>query len=171
MTPALRVRPARAEDFAAIAALTNHYIRTTPIHFAYDPVTEGELRAMWEKSRERYPWLVATAGDAFAGYAKAGVWRDRTAYSWTPEVGIYVDASRHRTGVGRALYAALLAELQARGFHSAVGGITLPNDASVRLHEAMGFVKVGHFKHAGFKFEQWHDVGFWQVMLGDGPAA
>jgi phosphinothricin acetyltransferase len=160
------VRPAQASDFDAIASLTNHYIVHTSIHFSYDPVTPAELRAIWEKYLDRYPWFVAAeVGGRLLGYAKAGVWRDRTAYSWTPEVGIYVQPDVHRRGVGRALYGRLLEDLRARGFHSVIGGITLPNQASERLHEAMGFVKVAHFKDAGWKFDAWHDVGFWQVML------
>src|SRR5829696_3859195 len=94
------IRPVRDHDFDALAAITNHYIATTAIHFAYEAVTGPELRTAWKK---RYPWLVAEAG-AVLGYAKAGVWRDRAAYQWTCEVGLYVaDAARGR-GIGTALY-------------------------------------------------------------------
>ncbi len=166
----MRIRPVGAGDFEAVARLTNHYIETTAIHFGTEPVTPGELRAGWEKYAGRYPFLVVELDGRFGGYAKAGVWRDRAAYQWTPEAGIYVETWTQGRGVGTALYRALLDELRGRGFHSVIGGITLPNEASVRLHERVGFVKVGHVRHAGWKFGAWHDVGFWQAMLtGDGP--
>ena len=176
------IRPVRPEDFEAIAALTNHFIVNTSIHFGYEEVSAAELRASWKKSKRKYPFLVAEVDGAypaprragtgppqsrFAGFAKSGVWRDRAAYQWTVEGGIYVSPALHRRGVGRRLYGALIDECRRCGFHSFVGGITLPNEASVRLHEAMGFVKVGQFKDAGWKFGAWHDVGFWQLMLGD----
>lgn len=156
-------------DFPPIAELTNFYIATSPIHFGIDPVTPAELRDAWWPKRDRYPFLVASDADGgFLGYAKAGVWRDRMAYKWTAEVGIYVERHNQRRGVGRALYARLIELCRDRGFHSLVGGITLPNEPSVRLHEALGFRKAGHFERAGWKFGQWHDVGFWQLMLRDG---
>lgn len=165
---AMEIRAARDEDFAALAALTNHYIATTTIHFGYEPVTADELRAQWYQDT-RYPWLVAVADDA-VGYAKAGVWRARTAYRWTAEVGLYVaDAERGR-GIGRMLYGALLDELPRRGFRSAVAGITLPNAASVALHERFGFTRVGVFEDAGWKHGQWHAVEFWQKRFATDAA-
>ncbi len=163
--PLARVRAAEAGDFPAIAELTNHFIRHTSVHFGTEPVTPDELRLAWQKSRARYPFLVAEIGGAFAGYAKAGVWRDRAAYQWTPETGIYVALDQQGRGVGKTLYRALLDELRARGFRSVVAGITLPNRASVRLHESVGFQPVGVVKDAGHKFGSWHDVGFWQITL------
>ncbi len=177
------IRPVRAEDFDAVAALTNHFIVNTAIHFGYEEVTAEELRASWEKSKGKYPYLVAEVDGAdpasrragtgppkssLAGYAKCGVWRDRSAYQWTAETGIYVAPSMQRRGVGRRLYGALIDECRRCGFHSLIGGITLPNEASVRLHEAMGFVRVGQFEDAGWKFGAWHGVGFWQLMLRNG---
>lgn len=162
------VRDAQASDFEFIAGLTNHFIAHTAIHFGHEAVSADELRSSWEKTRGRYPYLVSEVDGRFAGYAKAGVWRERAAYQWTAETGIYVEASLHRRGVGRTLYAALIDACRGRGFHSLIGGITLPNDASVRLHESLGFVGVGRVVRAGWKFGMWHDVGFWQLMLRDG---
>ena len=159
------IRPVQAADFDAIAALTNHFIQHTAIHFGYQAVSPSELRMPWESSRSRYPFLVAEVEGRFAGWAKSGVWRDRAAYQWTAESSVYVEPSFHRRGVGRTLYAALIDECRRCGFHSLIGGITLPNDASVCLHESMGFRKVSQVAHAGWKFDAWHDVGFWQLML------
>lgn len=167
----MRIRPVQDADFSAVAELTNHFILNTAIHFGYDAVSADELREMWRKYRETYPFLVAEVDGRFAGYCKAGVWRDRTAYQWTPESGIYVVPGAHRRGVGRALYLRLFEVLARQGFHSVVGGITLPNEPSVRLHEAVGFVKVGHIARAGWKFDRWWDVGFWQKSLAEPNAA
>ncbi len=155
------IRPARDADFPAIAAITNHYIATTTIHFAYEPLTVDAVRAMWQKS-SRHPWFVADAGGAVVGYAKAGTWRDRAAYDWTTEIGLYIaDAERGR-GLGTQLYAALLDELARRGFRSAIAGITLPNDPSIALHHRFGFESVGVVRDAGFKHGRWCDVEFFQ---------
>lgn len=158
-------RLAAAEDFEAIAAITNHYIRTTAIHFGYDDVTGDELRALWREHEDLYPWLVCVHDGRIAGYGKAGVYRTRTAYRWTTETGIYVAADLLGRGLGTPLYARLLGMLRWQGFHSAIGGIALPNEPSVRLHERLGFVPCGVVRRAGRKFDRWHDVGFWQLDL------
>jgi phosphinothricin acetyltransferase len=158
-------RLATADDFAAIAAITNHYIRTTAIHFGYDEVTADELRALWREHEELYPWLVCEQRGRLAGYAKAGVYRTRTAYRWTTETGIYLAADRLGEGLGKPLYSRLLDVLSHQGFHSAIGCIALPNEPSVRLHERLGFVACGVVPRAGRKFDRWHDVGFWQMLL------
>ncbi|MFM9996644.1 MAG: N-acetyltransferase family protein [Phycisphaerales bacterium] len=159
------VRTFEDRDVAHATRLTNHFIRHTAVHFGASPQTEQETAAVWHESRVKYPWLAAEADGAFAGFAKAGVWRARDAYALTTEVTVYVDPVFHRRGVGRALYAELLVRLRGAGFHTAIGGITLPNTGSVALHEAMDFTHVGTFKEVGRKFDRWHDVGFWQVML------
>jgi phosphinothricin acetyltransferase len=99
------------------------------------------------------------------GYAKAGEWRARAAYRWTTETGVYLSPDACGRGVGNALYGRLLAVLRAQGFHAAIGGIALPNPASVRLHERLGFTAIGTFPRAGRKFDRWHDVGFWHLPL------
>ncbi|MBS1124207.1 MAG: phosphinothricin acetyltransferase [Deltaproteobacteria bacterium] len=169
------IREAVEDDFSTIAAITNHYILTTSIHFAYEPLSPEAIRATWTHGRDRYPWVVAdeagVADDArVVGYAKAGVWRDRAAYRWTAEIGLYVaDAARGR-GLGRALYTALLAELTRRGFRSVIAGITLPNDPSIGLHRAFDFVSVGTVRDAGYKLGAWHDIEFWQKRLATDAA-
>jgi phosphinothricin acetyltransferase len=161
------VRSFGVGDCAAACALTNVFIRETTVHFGDREQTEAEWRdAFAEQVGVRgWPWLVADIGRRFAGYAKAGVWRDRAAYARTAEVAVYVAESDRRRGVGTTLYAALFDELRRRGFHTAIAGITLPNDASVRMHEALGFAPVGTFREVGYKFGGWRDVGFWQLML------
>ena len=159
------IRPVEPRDLKPICELTNHYITNSSIHFAYEPMRVDEFEKMWRDSRDQYPWLTAEIDGRFAGYAKAGVWRTRTAYSWTCEVGIYMLREFHGRGLGKALYQALIDACRTRGFHSVIGGITLPNASSVRLHESLGFAHVGTVKDAGFKRGSWHDVGFWQLVL------
>ena len=165
MSDATVVREFAEADVAPANALTNHFIRETPIHFGTLPATDEDFAAVWAKGRARYPWLAAERGGRFAGYCKAGLWRERDAYARTVETGIYVTRDAQGRGVGRALYEALFARLRDAGFHAAVAGITLPNDPSVRLHESVGFTPVGVFREVGRKFDAWHDVGFWQAML------
>jgi len=112
-----------------------------------------------------HAWLVAEAGGRVAGYAYGSPHRERAAYASSCDVAIYVDPARARRGIGRALYDELLPRLAARGFHAAFAGIALPNDASVGLHEAMGFTPVGIYSEVGSKFGAWRDVGWWQRLL------
>ncbi|HYE63200.1 MAG TPA: GNAT family N-acetyltransferase [Phycisphaerales bacterium] len=159
------VRPFTEHDVAPANALTNHYIQHTAIHFATQPATDAEFRDGWLSTREKFPWFAAEVAGKFAGYAKAYTWRTRAAYDRTAEVGLYVHPDFHRRGVGRALYAALINDCKARRLHTLVAGIALPNEGSVKLHEACGFTHTGTFREVGRKFDQWHDVGFWQLML------
>jgi phosphinothricin acetyltransferase len=156
------IRNARRDDFVSLAAITNHYIESTSIHFGYEPVSADQLAESWT---DRYPWVVAEDAGKVVGYAKAGSWRDRAAYQWTTELGLYVEPGVHRRGFGRALYAALLDQLVTRGFRSAIAGITLPNDPSRAFHEAFGFVSIGTFREAGYKHGAWHDLEFFQKRL------
>lgn len=160
----MSIRPVRDDDFAALAAITNFYIETTAIHFAVDPVTADDLADVW-RAHPTHPWLVAEQAGAIVGYAKAGIWRARAAYAWTPEVGLYVERSAQGRGIGRALYRELVDACTRAGFHSLIAGITLPNDASVALHERLGFVPCGVVRDAGYKLGKWHDVGFYQKLL------
>jgi L-amino acid N-acyltransferase YncA len=159
-------RATETSDFDVLTAITNDVIATTAIHFGYEPLGQDDLRDLWAAHHERFPWLTLTddAG-TILGYAKAGTWRERAAYQWTCETTIYMAPAARGQGLGRALYRSLLDACVLRGFHSAIGGISLPNAASVRLHEALGFTAVGVVKHAGRKFDRWHDVGFWQIMF------
>jgi catechol 2,3-dioxygenase len=162
---AVDVRPLSEPDLPAVLEITNHYILHTAINFHTEPVTPEALAGEWAATRERYPWLVASEDGVIVGYAKASAWKPRRAYDPTAEVTVYIHPDHHRRGVGRALYEALFAELAARGFVTLLAGITLPNDASVGLHESLGFRRAGVFERVGRKFEKWHDVGYWVKHL------
>ncbi len=165
MPPHPSIRPAKAQDMDSIAALTNIYIETTAIHFAYEPIPASHYLDQWQRDSSRFPWLVAEINSQFAAYAKAGTWRERTAYDHTAEVAVYVHPDHHRKGIARALYTELLSQLRARSFHAAIGALTLPNDPSIALHEALGFKYIATYKQVGRKFDQWHDVAFYQIIL------
>jgi phosphinothricin acetyltransferase len=167
-------RAAAADDIAAILAISNHYAATSPANFATEPETLDSWLQMWRATHEMYPWLIALDAGASAaappqgavlGFAKAGPWKARSAYRWTAETSIYLRPESRGYGLGRALYARLIDLLRAQGYGMLIGGITLPNEASVGLHEAMGYRKAAHFPQNGFKFSQWHDVGYWTLAL------
>ncbi len=165
------IRAATEDDFDSIAEIINHFIVHTAIHFAHEPVAATELREQWVRHRSIYPFVVAEIERNVVGFARAGAWRERAAYAWTPECSVYVQDDHQRRGVGKALYARLFHIMSAQGFHSVIAGIALPNDSSVRLHEAIGFVVVGRVPRAGWKHGRWHDLGFWQKDLADVGAA
>lgn len=168
--PAVPLRLATANDFAAIAAITNHYIRTTTIHFGNEDVTDEELRTAWKEHEDLYAVVVAECLGEVVAYAKAGAWRTRAAYRWTPETGVYVRHDCLGQSLGRAVYHRLIAVCRAQGFHSLMAGATMPNDASDRLHRDLGFVPVGRVLRAGSKFGAWWDVAFYQLQLASPDA-
>lgn len=165
-TPGPIVRPATAADAAALARIYNHFIAHTIVTFEEEPVTAGEMaRRVDEVQAASLPWLVVEAGAVVAGYAYASKWRVRRAYRFSAEVTVYLAPDQGGRGLGTALYTRLLDDLRARGVHAVLGGIALPNDASIALHEKLGFRKVAHFEQTGFKFARWIDVGYWQRLL------
>lgn len=166
MDPNLEIRDASAADAAAITGIYNHYIVNTAISFEEDPVTPAIMAGrIADVQNGGLPWLVALVDGEVAAYAYATQWRVRAAYRFSVESSVYAAPGRARAGLGKALYAALLARLRAAGIHLVIGGIALPNDASVGLHEAMGYVKAAHFQEVGLKFGRWIDVGYWQLKL------
>jgi L-amino acid N-acyltransferase YncA len=159
------VRAATAEDGAACAAIYVPYVTDTAITFETEPPDAAEMAARIEAANELYAWLVLEDGGRVCGYAYGGAFRARAAYRFSCEVSVYVERGRARTGAGRALYAALFERLAERGFHTAVAGMTLPNESSVGLHRAMGFEDVGVFREVGRKLGAWHDVGWMQRAI------
>ena len=156
------IRPATSADAQAICDIYNPYIEDTVITFEEVTVDAAAMAQRIADIQKQHMWYVAEDGGRVLGYAYAGPWRPRTAYRYAVETSVYLAPDAMRRGVGRALYATVLDELPRKGFHCAMGGIALPNDPSVALHEAMGFTKVAHFADVGFKFGQWIDVGYWQ---------
>ena len=164
--PDIRIRNAAAGDAETIAGIYNHYIHNSTATFEEQPVTAGTLTArISEVEAAGLPWLVAKTGGGVAGYTYAGKWKGRCAYRYAVETTVYVDPQKHGQGIGTQLYAALLGRLRERGMHVAMGGIALPNAASIALHEHAGFEKIAHFREVGYKFDRWIDVGYWEIIL------
>lgn len=162
----MEVRDATADDAGTIAGIYNHYVETTVISFEEQAVTPDAMhKRILDLQRDGLPWLVAVIDGKVAAYAYASKWRVRAAYRFSVESTVYVDKGHAGQGLGTLLYAALLARLRAAGLHLVVGGIALPNDASVALHEKMGFKKVAHFSEVGLKFGRWIDVGYWELRI------
>ncbi len=167
--PILEIRLATIEDAAAVAAIYAPIVAGTPISFEETPPSIEEMAQRIAATRKTYPYLVADVAGAVIGYAYAGAHRARPAYRWSVDVSVYVADSARGKGAGKALYGDLLNRLEAAGYHAAFAGITLPNAASVALHEAVGFTHLGIYREVGFKFGQWHDVGWWQRLLKSAP--
>jgi phosphinothricin acetyltransferase len=166
----VRIREADpSRDAPACAAIYGPYVRDTPISFEEAPPTGAELERRMREILRVYPWLVAERDGAAAGFAYASPHRTRSAYRWAADVSVYVDPAHHREGVGRALYARLFELLRTQNLLIACAGITLPNPASVALHEALGFEPVGIYRRIGYKHGAWRDVGWWQLALAEQP--
>lgn len=160
------LRSATPEDGAAVAAIYNHYIRETVVTFETEPVQDSVMSGrIAESLADGLPYLVATRDGNVAGFAYASKWKGRCAYRYSVESTVYLDPERTGGGIGSLLYRALIDEIGALNMHAVIGGISLPNDASVALHEKLGFEKVGQFREVGFKFDRWVDVGYWQLTL------
>lgn len=167
MGNALTIRPAARRDAAAIAAIYGHYVRNGVVTFELDPPDVEEMAARIDHILPHHPFFVAEHDGVVVGYAYAGKLYERAAYRWTAEATVYVAHERHRQGIGHALYRALLASLGEQGFQAVIGKITLPNPASVMLHESFGFVRCGVLAGVGYKHGAWHDVGLYQLDLGN----
>ena len=163
----MRVRPAREDDAAAIAAVYAPVVEAGVSSFEAVAPDAAEVRRRMA-ARPLLPWLVAEE-DGVVGYAYASRHRDRAAYRWAADCSIYLASDARGRGVGTALYDALIPLLRDLGYVTVHAGITLPNAASVALHERSGFAPVGVYRAVGFKHGAWHDVGWWQLRLRDLP--
>ena len=161
----MEIRPCQPEDSQSICDIYSYYVENTVISFEEVAPTVAEMAQRIATCTETYPWLVCHDGVEIVGYAHAGKWQQRCAYRLCVESTVYLKHGKAGKGYGTGLYRELLAVLQRQGFHMAIAGIALPNEASVKLHEQCGFTKVAHFSEVGRKFDRWRDVGYWQKKL------
>jgi L-amino acid N-acyltransferase YncA len=162
----LLVRPATPADGVACAAIYRPYVEDTSISFELVAPSAAEMASRIARVQARTPWLVVEQDGAVRAYAYGTRHRDRQAYDWTVETTVYVDPMHTRRGLGQAAMTGLLEILRLQGFHLAVAGITAPNPASVALHLALGFRRVGEFEAMGWKSGAWHGVEWFALELG-----
>jgi L-amino acid N-acyltransferase YncA len=171
----MKIRLARPDDAEAVAAIYAPIVLKTTISFEWVPPTAESFRERIVKTLAKYPWLVSVdaAGDV-AGFVYASSHRDPPSYQWSVNTSVFIREDCRGRGVGKALYGELFRQLVALGYYRAFAGVALPNDASVALHESVGFKAIGVYENVGFKFGAWRDVGWWQKelqpLVGDPPA-
>jgi L-amino acid N-acyltransferase YncA len=160
------IRPAVPNDAESLCVIYNHYVLHTVATFEEQAIDGREMARRIAAVRETgLPWQVLETADGVAGYAYADRWKGRSAYRHSVETTIYLAPDAIGRGFGSRLYGELLVALQALPIHAAMGGIALPNPASIALHERCGFRKVAHLEQVGRKFGTWIDVGYWQRLL------
>ena len=155
----------RSADAAACAAIYAPYVRDTAISLEEDPPDAAAFARRIERITRTHPWLVAVDRGVVIGYAYGGPHHDRSAYRWAADAAVYMNPAHHRRGVGRQLYGALFGLLAKQGVQMVCAGVTLPNEASVGLHESLGFQPVGVYRRVAWKLGRWWDVGWWQLPL------
>ena len=163
------IRQATPGDAEGICEIYNHYVVNTTITFEEDPVMPSAMALRIENVNAQHCWFVFEQDGAIAGYAYATPWRVRAAYRHSVETTVYIQPGAGGKGIGTALYTHLIVQLRKRGIRAVIGGISLPNNASIALHERMGFTQVAHFADVGHKFGKWIDVGYWELVLKELP--
>ncbi|MFE8702691.1 GNAT family N-acetyltransferase [Cytobacillus sp. FJAT-54145] len=161
----LIIRDALVTDLPILLDIYNEAIRTTTATFDLKEETLENRETWFRKYGEKYPLIVAEDNGSVVGYACLNPFRDKPAYSRTTELSVYIFAHHHGAGIGSALMKEIINRAQILGYHTVIGGITTGNDRSVKLHEKFGFKHIGTFKEVGYKFDEWQDVEFYQLML------
>jgi len=159
------IRQVKDSDAEAMCRIYNKYIKSTRITFEEIPLEIDEMVSRIKKVTQNYPWLVYEDKGRVIGYTYASKWKERSAYRYSVETGIYIDSDNVGKGIGSILKGELLKALREKSIHSVICGIALPNQASIALCEKYGFEKIAHFKEVGYKLGEWVDVGYWQLIL------
>ena len=159
------IRAATAADAAQVCSIYNHYISHTVVTFEEEPLAVETMALRMERILASHPWLLWQAGGEILGYCCADTWKVRSAYRHSVESTVYLRPDAVGRGIVSQLYEALVRALRAQRVHAVIGGVALPNPASVALHEKLGFRQIGIFREVGWKFDRWIDVGYWQLIL------
>ena len=170
----ITIRSASPDDAQALLAIYAPYVEQTAISFEYDVPTLAEFRGRIERTLQSYPYLVAERDGRIVGYAYAHIFHGREAYRWSVELAVYVDRAWHRSGVGKALYAALEARLREMGVVNLYACITAGEEGdpyltgdSLAFHAHMGFKTVARFCRCGCKFGRWYDTVWMEKTVGE----
>lgn len=161
----MSIRSIKSEDAGRILEIYAPYILESATSFETEVPSLASFEARIQEYTAKFPWLVFESEGQVAGYAYASSHRSRAAYEWSVECSVYVATEHQGKGFATKLYKELFRLLKAQGVVNLFAGITLPNEASVKLHETFGFITVGKFKDVGFKQGQWWDVGWWHLQL------
>jgi len=162
---AIKIRCAKPDDAAGILAIYGPYCESSTISFELVAPSVQQMRERIERITAQYPWLICEIDGEAAGYVYASQHRERAAYRWNADVAVYIAAEHHRRRVAQALYTCLFSILRLQGYSKAFAGVTLPNEASVALHESVGFRPIAVYRGIGYKRGRWLDVGWWQLDL------
>ena len=162
------IRSATLKDSQAICDIYNYYILNSHCTFEYEPITASTIQDRIETVQNAsLEWVVLEMEEKILGYAYATKWKPRQAYARTVESTVYLDKDAGGNGYGFELYSALIESLKSKKIHAVLGGIALPNESSIALHEKLGYQKVAQLKEVGYKFNRWIDVGYWELILDD----
>jgi phosphinothricin acetyltransferase len=159
------IREVTIKDAEALVNIYNYYVINSSVTLDLFPFSIRDFEEKIKTISKDFPFIVYEVKNEVLGYAYANTFRTKPAYNNTVELTVYIKHAELGKQIGKQLYSELLQQLKRKGYHAAIGGSTLPNDRSVKLHETFGFKKVAHFKEVGYKFDKWHDVGFWQLTL------
>lgn len=159
------IREVKSEDAEAIADIYNYYIDHTIVTFEETSIDAQEMRSRILSVSAKYPWIVYEADGEILGYAYASDWKSRCSYKHSVESTVYLKNGAGGKGFGSQLYAHLINQLKTTDIHAIIGGVSLPNPASAALHEKFGFEKIAQFKEVGYKFGEWIDVGYWELII------
>jgi L-amino acid N-acyltransferase YncA len=159
------IRRVTQDDAESICDIYNYHVENTIVTFEEQPVSIKQMRDRIEQCTSVFPWLVLLEDQKVIGYTYASPWKSRCSYRYSAECTIYIAENYTGRGFGTQLYKGLIEELHLYPVHCILAGISLPNPPSVALHEKIGFEKIAHFKQVGWKFDQWIDVGYWELIL------
>lgn len=167
----MTIRLATEADSEAILKIYAPYITDTVITFEYRVPTSAEFKERMAGIQRNYPWLVCEINDTVAGYAYASLFGEREAFKWSADLSVYIHPEFHRKDIGKALYFALTELLKLQGYYNVFAAVTQNNRGSERFHEALGFQSAGIFHNAGFKFDKWLSVQWYELKIQEhGPS-
>lgn len=159
------IRDVNIKDAKDLVNIYNYYVVNSIVTLDLIPFSILDFEEKINSISKKFPFIVFEVQNEVLGYAYANTFRTKPAYKNTVELTVYLKYTELGKQIGKKLYSELLQQLKIQNYHVVIGGLTLPNDASIKLHETFGFEKVAHFKEVGYKFDKWHDVGFWQLKL------
>ncbi|MDR9364872.1 MAG: N-acetyltransferase family protein [Balneolaceae bacterium] len=159
------IRDVSLSDAKRIHEIYNEYVEDSRITFQEKPLSLKEIKDKIQKITKVYPWIVYEKNNQVVGYTYADKWKEKSAYRYTVETSIYLDSGHLGKGIGSKLKGAMIEKLREREFHCVISAISLPNPASIAMCEKFGFQKAGQLREIGYKFDEWIDVGYWQLIL------